>query len=150
METRLLMNLEINVGAPQAIGATPHGDRRIVPVTGGHFEGPRLRGKVLPVAGADWTLLQPDGGVEFDIRLTLETDDGALIYVTAYGFRHGPPEVLAALKRGEAVDPSSYYFRIALRFETANPNYVFLNRALAIATGDRRATGPIYTVYEIL
>ena len=121
----------------------------IAPITGGQFEGPRLRGRVLP-GGGDWTLLRADGVLELDLRLTLETDDGALIHMTSFGYRHGPPEVLAALGRGESVDPASYYFRTTPRFETGDPRYAFLNRILAVSAGDRRAEGPIYTIDEIL
>jgi hypothetical protein len=120
-----------------------------VPITGGSFYGPRLRGKVL-AGGGDWTLLRSDGVLELDLRITLETDDGALIYLTSFGLRHGPPEVLAALARGEPVDPSRYYFRTAPRFETTASQYAFLNRLIAIASGDRRPSGPIYTIEEIL
>lgn len=150
MDSRFLMTLELAVGTPQMVGATPHGTRRVTPLSGGSFEGPRLRGKVLSSGGADWQIVEPDGTLQLDIRLTLETDDGALVYVVASGVRHGPPDVLAALGRGEKVDPSTYYFRITLRFETAHPKYEFLNRMLAVATGDRRASGPIYSVYEIV
>ena len=111
--------------------------------------GKSLRGKVLP-GGGDWTLLRSDGVLELDLRITLETDDGAAISMTSFGLRHGPPEVLAALARGESVDPSRYYFRTAPRFETSAPRYAFLNRLIAIASGDRRASGPIYTIEEIL
>src|SRR5881227_320028 len=149
MDSRLLMTLQVAVVGVQKIGAVPHGTRVTAPIASGHFEGPRLRGKVLP-GGADWTLLRPDGVLELDLRLTLESDDGALINMTSFGLRHGPPEVLAALARGESVDPSKYYFRTAPRFETSAPAYVFLNRLIAIASGDRRATGPIYTINEIL
>src|SRR5262245_57531444 len=117
--------------------------------SGGTFEGPRLRGKVLP-GGADWTLLRPDGVLELDLRITLETDDGAAIYMSSFGFRHGPPEVLAALARGEVMDPSRYYFRTTPRFETSAAQYSYLNRLFAVARGDRRPTGPIYTIEEIL
>ena len=68
----------------------------------------------------------------------------------SFGLRHGPPEVIAALGRGETVDPSTYYFRTTARFETAHPGYTFLNRLIAVATGDRRAEGPVYTVHEVL
>lgn len=105
------------------------------------FEGPRLRGRVLP-GGGDWSLLR--GGVlELDLPVTLQTDDGALIHMASLGLRHGPPEVVAALGRGETVDPSKYYFRTTIRFETADPRYAFLNRLLGVSTGDRRAEGPI-------
>jgi hypothetical protein len=149
MESRLLMMLQVVVPPPQKLGAVPHGTRAFAPIAGGTFQGPRLRGKVLP-GGADWTLLRSDGVLELDLRITLETDDGALIYMTSFGLRHGPPEVLAALSRGEAVDPSKYYFRTTPRFETSAPQYGFLNRLLAVSSGDRRAGGPIYTIEEIL
>jgi hypothetical protein len=149
MNSRLLMTLEVVVGPPQRVGAVPHGARAIAPITSGTFEGPQLRGKVLP-GGGDWTLLRSDGVLELDLRITLQTDDGALIYMTSFGLRHGPPDVLAALARGESVDPSQYYFRTAPRFETSAPRYAFLNRLIAISRGDRRASGPIYTIEEFL
>ncbi len=121
----------------------------IVPIAGGSFEGPRLRGRVLP-GGSDWTLLRSDGVLELDLRITLEADDGALIYMSSFSLRYGPPEVLAALARGDSVDPSQYYFRGTPRFETSAPEYVYLNRLVAISSGDRRPSGPIYTVEEIL
>src|SRR5689334_17564339 len=149
MTSRPLMTLQVLVAPPQKLGAVPHGTRAIAPITGGAFEGPRLRGKVLP-GGADWTLLRTDGVLELDLRITLETDDGALIYMSSFGLRHGPAEVLAALARGDAVDPSKYYFRTTIRFETAAPQYAYLNRLLAVSSGDRRAPGPVYTVEEIV
>ena len=149
MESRLLMTLQVVVAGAQKIGAIPHGTRVIAPIASGQFEGPRLRGKVLP-GGGDWTLLRADGVLELDLRVTLETDDGALIHMSSFGLRHGPPEVIAALGRGERVDPSAYYFRTAVRFETGHPKYAFLDRLLAVSTGDRRAEGPIYTIDEIL
>src|SRR3984885_12771142 len=149
MDFRLLMKLEVAGAGGQKIGAVPHGSRATAAIVSGHFEGPRLRGRVLP-GGGDWTLLRGDGVLELDLRLTLETDDGALIHMTSFGLRHGPPEVIAALARGERVDPSTYYFRTTPRFETGAPTYAFLNRLFAVATGDRRAAGPIYTVEEIL
>jgi hypothetical protein len=149
MDARLLMMLQVAVAGPQRIGAGPHGTRLTAPITDGHFEGPRLRGRVLP-GGGDWTILRGDGVLELDLRVTLETDDGALIHMTSFGIRHGPPDVIEALARGENVDPSAYYFRTLPRFETGHPKYEFLNRLLAVAGGDRRPKGPIYTVDEIL
>jgi hypothetical protein len=149
MTSRPLMTLQVFVAPPQKLGAVPHGTRAIAPITSGTFEGPRLRGRVLP-GGGDWTLLRPDGVLELDLRITLETDDGALIYMSSFGLRHGPPEVLAALANGESVDPSKYYFRTTPRFETSAPRYAFLNRLIAISSGDRRPSGPIYTIDEVL
>lgn len=149
MNHQLLMTLDVLVAPPQKIGLVPHGTRATAPITSGAFEGPRLRGTVLP-GGGDWTLLRADGVLELDLRLTLQTDDGALIHMTSFGLRHGPQDVIAALGRGETVDPSRYYFRTAPRFETSAPQYAFLNRLVAIALGDRRARGPIYSIFEIL
>ncbi len=149
MTSRPLMTLQVVVPPPQKLGAVPRGTRVIAPITGGTFEGPRLGGKVLP-GGGDWTLLRSDGVLELDLRITLETDDGALILMTSFGLRHGPSEVLAALARGESVDPSKYYFRTTPRFETTAPRYEFLNRLITLASGDRRPNGPIYTIEEVL
>jgi hypothetical protein len=149
MNTAPLMTLQVAVGDLVRIGAVPHGTRVIAPIVGGRFDGPRLRGEVLP-GGGDWTLLRGDGVLELDLRLTLRTDDGALIHMTSFGLRHGPPEVIAALARGEAVDPAAYYFRTTPRFETGHSRYGFLNRLLAVATGDRRPGGPIYTIEQIV
>jgi hypothetical protein len=149
MNTAPLMTLQVAVGDLVRIGAVPHGTRVIAPIVGGRFDGPRLRGEVLP-GGGDWTLLRGDGVLELDLRLTLRTDDGALIHMTSFGLRHGPPEVIAALARGEAVDPAAYYFRTTPRFETGHSRYGFLNHLLAVATGDRRPGGPIYTIEQIV
>ena len=143
------MTLDVAVAPPQRIGAVAHGVRAIAAITRGTFEGPSLRGHVL-AGGADWTLLRSDGVLELDLRLTLETDDNALIEMRSFGLRHGPPEVLAALARGEHVDASSYYFRITPRFATGHPRYAFLNRVLAAGSGDRRPSGPIYTIDQLL
>ena len=143
------MTLQVAVGAVRKIGAVPHGTRVTAPIASGQFEGSRLRGNVLP-GGGDWTLLRGDGILELDLRITLETDDGALIHMTSFGLRHGPPDVIPALARGESVDPATYYFRTTPRFETGHSKYAFLNRLVAVASGDRRPEGPIYTIDEIL
>ena len=150
MNSRLLMTLQVDVAVPQNIGAVPHGTRRTAPILGGRFEGPRLRGTVVPGASADWLLLRGDGVLELDLRVMLRTDDGALISMRSFGVRHGPPDVIAALGRGETVDADRYYFRTTPRFETAHPAYAFLNQLVAVATGDRRPQGPIYTIHEVL
>jgi len=102
-----LMMMHVKVGAPADIGAVPHGTRRTAPLSGGTFEGPRLRGTIMSGSSADWQLLRSDGVLEMDLRFTLRTDDGALISMSSFGLRHGPPEVIAAIGRGETVDPPS-------------------------------------------
>jgi hypothetical protein len=143
------MTVRITAAPPQKLGTVPHGIRSIVPVTGGNFEGARLRGKVLPGRG-DWLLLRSDGVLELDLRITLETDDHALIYMTFQGIRDAPPDVIAALGRGEVVDPTSYYFRTLPRFETSAERYAFLNRIITIGVGETRPDGAVHRIDEIL
>jgi len=149
MNSRPLMTVRLLAAAPQKLGAVPHGTRSFVPVTGGDFDGPRLRGKVLP-GGGDWLLLRSDGVLELDLRITLETDDHALIAMTFQGLRHGPPDVIAALGRGEAVDPARYYFRTLPRFETSAEAYAFLNRIVAVGSGEARPDGAVHRIDEIV
>ena len=149
MTSQPLMTVKILAAPPQKLGTVPHGIRSIVPVTGGDFEGPRLRGKILP-GGGDWLLLRSDGVLELDLRITLETDDQALIYMTFQGLRHGPADAIAALGRGEAVDPARYYFRTVPRFETSAEKYAFLNRIVTVGAGEARPDGAVHRIDEIL
>jgi Protein of unknown function (DUF3237) len=149
MNSQPLMTVRIIAAPPQKIGAIPHGMRSIVPVTGGDFEGPRLRGKVMP-GGGDWLLLRSDAVLELDLRITLETDDRALIHMSFQGLRHGPADVIAALGRREAVDPASYYFRTVPRFETSAEKYAFLNRIITVGVGETRPDGAVHRIEEIL
>lgn len=150
LEGRFLMDLEAWLDPPHLVADTPAGGRKIVTVQGGSFEGPRLRGRILPHSGADWALSRPDGVLLLDVRLTLETDDGALIYMTYRGMRHGPAEVMRRLSAGERVDPGAYYFRIQPWFETGAERYGFLNRIVCVGLGDRLERGPKYTIHEVL
>jgi hypothetical protein len=131
------------------LGQTPVGHRRIVRVTGGTFEGPKLRGTVLP-GGGDWLVERGDGVRALDVRITLRTDDGALIYARYPGLFHAGPGVMERLLRGEPVDPWEYYFRTAPLFETAAEKYAWLNRILAIGVGRRTRRQVCYTVYAVL
>jgi hypothetical protein len=149
MTSRPLMTVRLTAAQPQKLGTVPHGVRSVVPVTGGDFEGPRLRGKVLS-GGGDWLLLRGDGVLELDLRITLETDDHALIYMGFQGVRHGPPDVIAALGRGEAVDPTKYYFRTLPSFQTATDKYAFLNRIISVGSGEARSDGAVHRIDEIL
>ena len=149
LKSQHLFTISIKVDPPVMLGATPFGDRRIVRVRGGTFEGPRIKGTVQE-GGGDWILGRNDGILQLDVRLNLETDDGHVIYMTYRGLRHGPKEVLERLGRGEAVDPSEYYFRVAPFFETGSDKYAWINGVVAVGVGDRRADGPGYVVHEIL
>jgi hypothetical protein len=150
LRSQPLFTLTIQLHPVQELGLTPLGQRRIVPVSGGNFEGARLRGVVLPHAGGDWLLARGDGTFQQDVRLTLQTDDGALIYMSYRGVRHGSPEVTARLARGERVDPNEYYLRTAPFFETAASPYAWLNKLVAVGVGERRPDGAAYEVFEVL
>ena len=145
---QLLYTSKIEIGAPLDVGKTPHGQRRVINISGGVFSGPRLSGRILP-GGADWQVVRSDGIVEVDARYTLETDDGALIYITNWGLRHGPPDVISRLGAGEKVDPGEYYFRTTPVFETGAAEYAWLNGIISVAVGERRAEAVIITAYEV-
>ena len=141
--------LEATLGAPLDLGDVAHGHRRIVPQTGGRFTGPEINGKLLPGASADWQILLPDGTALGDIRYTLQTDGGDLLYVQSRGVRHGSAEVLARLARGEDVDASEYTFRTSTQIETAAPQLDWLNKGVFISVGGRQVTGVIYETYLV-
>jgi hypothetical protein len=143
-----LLKAEIALAPPREFGATPLGRRRIIDITGGRFSGERLRGRVLP-GGADWQLVRADGVAELDARYTLETDDGALVYVTNRGYRHGPDEVVQKLISGEDVDPGRYYMRTTPLFETGDARYTWLNRIVCVASGARRPAAVELEVFEV-
>ena len=130
---RPLMVVRLATSPVQEMGSTPSGTLTIFPVTGGSFEGERLRGKVL-AGGGDWVTARSNGMMTLDLRVALETDDGSLIHMTYTGIR----------------DDANRYFRTVPRFETAAPRYAFLNRVLAVGTADIRSEGPVHLIEEIL
>jgi hypothetical protein len=141
--------LEATVGEPLHLGDVAQGRRRIVPLTGGTFNGPELTGTLLPGVSADWQLVLPDGTALADIRYTLQTDDGDLLYAQARGVRHGSADVLARLARGEDVDPSQYSFRTSTQIETAAPALDWLNKGVFISVGARQPDRVIYETYLV-
>jgi hypothetical protein len=141
--------ISVDVGGIQEVGKTAKGIRKVVPITGGTFEGPTIKGKVVP-GGYDWQLLRADDVAEIDARYMLQTDGGELITLTNTGLRHGPPEVMQRLAKGEEVDASEYYFRSIPVFEVGNPEYAWLMRSVFIATGVRKAKQVLIDVWRIL
>ena len=131
------------------LGPTPYGERRIINILGGRVEGPTLRGKILP-GGADWQVIRFDGVADIHARYTIETDAGGHILVDSRGLRRGPPDVMEQLARGEPVDPSRYYFRTVMRFETSDASVAWLNRIIALARGARESHAVKLEVYEVL
>ena len=144
-----IYRLEAMLGEPVDVGDMGRGQRRIVPLAGGAFWGPELNGNLLPGASADWQIVLRDGTALGDIRYTLETDGGALLYVQSRGVRHGSPEVLERLGRGEDVDASEYTFRTSTRIETASRELDWLNRGVFVGVGGRRPGVVIYETYLV-
>jgi Protein of unknown function (DUF3237) len=139
----------VTVDPPLDLGDVAKGGRRIIPITGGDFSGPQIRGKVIP-GGADWQVLRSDGVAELEARYTLRTDDGALIYVRNLAFRHGPADVIAALAAGRPVDPASYYFRGATFFETSAARYAWIAKHIIVCTAEREPAGVKLRFYSLL
>jgi Protein of unknown function (DUF3237) len=138
--------LDATLAEPLDFGDIAQGHRRIVPLTGGTFSGPEINGKLLPGASADWQIVLPDGTALGDIRYTLRTDRGDLLYVQSRGVRHGSAEVLAGLGHGEDVDASE---RTSTQIETASPDLDWFNKGIFISVAGRQAGGVIYETYLV-
>jgi hypothetical protein len=141
--------LEATVGEPLDLGDVAQGRRRIVPLTSGTFAGPELNGTLLPGASPIWQVVLPDGTALGDIRYTLQTDGGDLLYVQSRGIRHGSAEVLARLARGEDVDAGEYTFRTSTGIEAAAPELAWLNKGVFISVGARRPGAVVYETYLV-
>nr|WSX19100.1 DUF3237 domain-containing protein [Streptomyces tubercidicus] len=149
MKLESLATFEVALDPILDLGDSRWGRRRVINIVGGTFEGPRLSGVILP-GGADWQVLHPDGMASIDTRYTLRTHDGAHLYLSTNGVRHGPPEVLQRLAEGKPVDPAEYYFRLFCHFETGDERYRWLNRTLAVASGARTAETVRYEAYTLV
>ncbi|WP_119269341.1 DUF3237 domain-containing protein [Taklimakanibacter deserti] len=150
LQSRHLLTLFIDLHPALELGRTPAGGRRIFPVSGGHFDGERLKGKVSPLIGSDLLLERADGTFQQDVRLLLIAEDESLILMTYRGIRRASAAASLRLAKGEAVAPSEYYLRTTPCFETAAPVHAWLNGIVAVATGERRPGGVTYEVFEIL
>ncbi|MDF1601684.1 DUF3237 domain-containing protein [Mesorhizobium sp. YIM 152430] len=144
-----LCDLKVELAAPVELGLSPRGRRRMIPIVGGTVTGTRLSGRILNL-GADWQTVFADGSAELDTRYAMETHDGAMIDIRNFGYRHGPPDVLDALGRGENVDPTRYYMRTQPRFETGDARYAWLNRTIFVGSGAREADCVKIAFYEVL
>lgn len=144
----LAFRARIAVAAPRSLGRTPLGERRIIDIVGGEVSGPKLSGRILP-GGADWQIIRDDGTAVLEARYTIEAEDRSLVYVQNFGYRHGPPDLLMRVARGEEVDPGLYYFRATPTFETAAPELEWLNRTIVICTGVRTRDRVILDFYAV-
>ncbi|NRD90972.1 DUF3237 domain-containing protein [Sphingopyxis sp. BSNA05] len=143
----MTMTLSVDFAGMKVIGRTPAGLRRIAPVTGGEFSGERLNGTVLP--GADWVINRPDGVMEIDVRLPLQTDDGAMIYLNYQGRFLAEPETMARFAKGALLKPEEYSLAVTAKFEAGAAQYLWLNDVVAVGTGEQTADGPVYSFFEI-
>lgn len=144
----LALTLRVKVGPPMEVGDVPRGRRRIIPILGGTFEGPNIRGTVLP-GGADWQIVRADGLAELDTRYALQTNRGSLIYIQNAGMRHARPEVTKKLLAGQDVEPSQVYFKTVPTFETSAPELQWLTRAIFVGTGERHPTEVVIRVWKV-
>lgn len=141
--------LVATLGEPVDLGDSGHGRRRIVPLTAGTFNGPTINGKLVPGASADWQTVLPDGTAIGDVRYTLQTDGGDVLYVQSRGIRHGSADVLARLARGEDVDASEYTFRSSTQIETAAAELDWLNKGVFVSVGGRQPSDVVYETYLV-
>jgi hypothetical protein len=143
-----LYTATVDLGAPTDIGNTASGYRVIVPITGGQLEGPAIKGKVCP-GGADWIVVRPDGVSDLDVRATVETDDGALIYVTIRGYLTNQAEILARFAQGDNVPVEDYYFGLAPNYETSDDRYSWLQHTVAVGRGEMLPGRVRYAAYAV-
>ncbi len=143
-----LCSLVVLVGPITSLGHGPYGERRAIALLGGTVSGSGMDGRVL-AGGHDWQTVRADGVVDIDAHYALELDDGALVEVSSVGLRHGPGDVLARLGRGDVVDPSEYFFRTLVRFQTGAARLAHLNRTMAVAVGARRTTQVELTLHAL-
>jgi hypothetical protein len=147
-ELNLLLEVRATLEAPIVVGDVPEGARRVVPISGGTFAGPRLRGTLVP-GGADWQYLRPDGVMIVEAQYLLRTDDGVIIQVNNRGMRHGPEAVMRRLSGGESVDPADYYFRATPRLSAPAGPYEWLNRRIFLCSGARYPDAVMLWFYEV-
>lgn len=144
-----VFDLTVELNPPHEVGTGGKGARRIIPIVGGNAKGAQISGRILDV-GADWQTVSADGVADLDARYAIQTEDGAVIEVRSQGIRHAPAGVAARMAAGEAVPPSEYYMRTAIRLSTGHPAYEWVNRAIFVASGGKVGSTVSLTVYQIL
>ena len=149
LQGQFVFEVRIVVDKPLVVGQSSYGLRRVIPIAGGSFAGPGIKGAVVP-GGADWQFVRPDGVIELQAKYTLKTDDGVLISIDNRGLRHAPAAVLERLSRGEAVASSEYYFRTTAQFEAPlGSKYEWLNRHVFVGVAERRPDAAVIRFYRI-
>jgi hypothetical protein len=141
--------LNVKLKPPIVVGETPHGLRRIIPIIGGTFSGPSIKGEILD-GGADWQIVRSDGVAELEAHYQIKTDDGVVIYIKNTGLRVASPEVAARIGKGEAVDPSEYYMGTTLKFAAPKGKYEWMNNAIFVCKGFRNPDNVAIQVWRLL
>ena len=149
LQSEYLFTITVTVNALHDVGSVPLGVRHLDMLGKGRFDGPRLKGEVLP-GGIDQKIFRTDGAMNPNVRLVLKTDDNALIYMHYTGVRYGSQDVMDRIAAGETVDPSEYYLRNTPYFETSSPKYDWLNRIVSVGVGRRMPDHAAYAVFQIL
>jgi len=152
LKSEFLFYFEANLNSPQAVGPVLTGTRIIFPAKDGFVKGEKINGKILAGDAADWGLILDSTTFKIDVRLTIETDDSALIYMTYSGYIHADARKFAMIFAGKAdeLSPSDYYYRINPLFETGSPKYAWLNHTVAIGVGSLPVPGKVaFRVYAI-
>ena len=148
LKSTYIGELRIEVTGSYMLGASPLGQRRLDRLEKGHFKGPKIDAEI--VAGMDLLLGGSDGAMRPDVRLVVKLDDGETLLIVYRGVRHGPPEVMQRIAKGEQVSPHEYYLRTGMVFETASAKYDWLNRIVGVGVGRREPSAAVYDVFEIL
>ena len=148
LKSTYIGELRIEVTGSYMLGASPLGQRRLDRLEKGHFKGPKIDAEI--VAGMDLLLGGSDGAMRPDVRRVVKLDDGETLLIVYRGVRHGPPEVMQRIAKGEQVSPHEYYLRTGMVFETASAKYDWLNRIVGVGVGRREPSAAVYDVFEIL
>jgi hypothetical protein len=153
LTTEYLFTLRCKLDPILDHGATPLGNRLVAIAGSGTFEGPKVRGEVVANSGGDWALVRSDGSGALDVRLSLRTDDGALILMTYHGRMVTTPEdfsyALDFFKPDDPAGAGRYYFRTNPLFETSNARYAWLNHLVCVGKGRTGDGGVIYEVFAV-
>ena len=145
---RHVADLTIKLDTIVEMGQGQGGTRRIIPIIGGQVTGPAFSGEIMNV-GADWQTIFASGLAELDTRYAFRTDDGAVIEIRNFGYRHGPADVMQKVAAGEDVDPSQYYMRTHARLETGHPDYQWVNNTLFVGVGGRLKSSVMLSLYAV-
>jgi len=144
-----IYRLKAVVGPVQEIVDGLAGRRRVVPLAGGTFTGPELNGNLVPGGSATWQLVSPDGSVVTEVRYTLQTDRGALLYVESSGIGQANDARSAPAGPARDIDQGEPLLHVTTRIETASPELSWLNKAVYVTVAQRTTVSWLYETYLV-